>query len=49
LASTFVPNTAADSPSMMMPSSNGSAVSTPALGLPGSIVAARGVLNTLQA
>jgi hypothetical protein len=49
LASTRVPNNAAERPSMMMPSSNGSAVRTPAFGLFASIVAASGVLNTLQA
>ena len=48
-ASTFVPNSAADRPSMMMPRVNGSALRTPALGLPSRSVDSRAVLNTLHA
>ncbi len=49
LASTLVPNTAADSPSITMPSVNGSALSVPAAGLPSRSVDSSGILNTLQA
>jgi hypothetical protein len=49
LRSTAVPNTAADTPSITIPSVNGSAVSVPAAGLPSSMVAASGFLKTLQA
>ena len=43
--STFVPNSAADRPSMMMPSVNGSALATPEMPRPFS----SGVLNALHA
>src|SRR5919199_1616510 len=49
LRSTAVPKTAAETPSITMPSVNGRAVSVPAAGLPWSIVAVRGFLKTLQA
>src|SRR5262245_31729257 len=45
LASTLVPNSAADSPSMMIPSVNGSALATPEMPSP----ASNGGLNTLHA
>jgi hypothetical protein len=45
LASTFVPKRAADTPSMMMPSVNGSALWTPEMPSP----ASSGGLNTLHA
>src|SRR5690606_15453315 len=44
-----VPKTAADTPSITMPSVNGRAVRVPAAGLPSSIVAVSGFLKTLHA